>query len=79
MDRDAIALVAQTMLSLYGGQAIVELRTRAAAALDAGDDEGFAAWSAILKAARQTISAGGPAQTKGVTGGLRQGADPAGA
>jgi len=52
MDQDAIALVAETMLSLYGGQAIAELRQRAAAALDAGDEQGFHAWSAILKAAR---------------------------
>ncbi len=52
MDRNAIALIARTMLSLYGGQAITELRQRAAAALDAGDEPGFRAWSAILKAVR---------------------------
>jgi hypothetical protein len=52
MDQDAIALIAETMLSLYGGQAIAELRQRAAAALDAGDEQAFQAWSAILKTAR---------------------------
>lgn len=58
MDRDAIMLVARTMLSLYGGQAVIELRRRAATALDAGDDEGFAAWQAILQAVRSAIEDG---------------------
>ena len=62
MDQDAIALIARTLLSLYGGQAIPELRQRAAAALDAGDEPGFAAWSAILKEARRRARGDGMPQ-----------------
>jgi hypothetical protein len=54
MDQAAIALVARTMLSLYGGQAVIELRRHAVRALDRGDDESFAAWQAILQAVRKT-------------------------
>ena len=58
MDQAAVTLVARTMLSLYGGQAVIELRRRAATALDAGDAEGFAAWQAILQAVRSEIEGG---------------------
>jgi hypothetical protein len=55
MDPAAIDLVARTMVSLYGGQAIIELRRRATTALDAGDMDSYAGWQAILHAAKSSL------------------------
>jgi hypothetical protein len=55
-DSRAIDLVARTMVSLYGSQAVAELRRRAAAALDAGDMDSYAGWQAILHAAKTGLS-----------------------
>ena len=64
-DAAAIDLVARTMLSLYGGQAVIELRNLATAALDRGDLNGFQGWQVILQAVREASSDTSPRLRRG--------------
>jgi hypothetical protein len=52
MDHSAIIKVAEAMISVFQATAMLEVRKRAAEALDSGDEGAFKAWCAIQKAIR---------------------------
>lgn len=56
MDYDGICKVAQAMISVFQATTTIEIRNRAAEALDSGDETAFRAWCAILDAVRSQQS-----------------------